>query len=329
MHLMISARLGTVSLPADTRCVRTRLQARSGRPLDFAMSLMVGTRLGPYEIVAPLGAGGMGEVYKARDTRLDRSVAIKVLAADIASDPAARERFEREARAVAALDHPHICGIHDVGEVHGTHFLVMPLLDGETLAARLEKGALPLDQALSIAAEIADALDKAHRKGLVHRDLKPASIMLTKSGAKLLDFGLVKLRANPGPISMSGIAHLASTSPGTDRGMIVGTVQYMAPEQVEGRQADSRSDIWALGAVIHEMVTGERPFTGDSPALLRRGFPNEPQLRREPRRSTFRHGEGRFSVGPPEDRAQLARRVETAVSGREPVKPPGPGAPTS
>ena len=165
------------------------------------MSLTAGSRLGPYEIVAPLGAGGMGEVYQARDTRLDRTVAIKVLAAHIAADPDLRARFEREARAVAALDHPHICGIYDVGQADGTHFLVMPHLEGQTLAARLEKGPLPLDQTLKIAGEIADALDKAHRAGITHRDLKPANVMLTKAGAKLLDFGLAKLRGPASPIS--------------------------------------------------------------------------------------------------------------------------------
>ena len=207
------------------------------------MALSPGTRLGPYEIVAPLGAGGMGEVYKARDMRLNRTVAIKVLPPDVAADPDRRARFEREARAVAALDHPHLCGIYDVGEVDGTHFLVMPHLEGQTLAARLEKGPLPLDQTLKIAAEIADALDKAHRQGIVHRDLKPANIMLTKTGSKLLDFGLAKLRAKPGPISMSGMTRLEGPTPATAHGTILGTVQYMAPEQVEGKEADARSDI--------------------------------------------------------------------------------------
>ena len=169
------------------------------------MALTPGTRLGPYEVTAQIGAGGMGEVYKARDTRLDRTVAIKVLPSEVAGDPDLRSRFEREARAVAALDHPHICGIYDVGSVDGTHYLVMPHLDGQTLAARLEKGPLPLDQALKIAVEIADALDKAHRQGITHRDLKPANIMLTKTGSKLLDFGLAKLTAPMGPISMSAM----------------------------------------------------------------------------------------------------------------------------
>jgi Tol biopolymer transport system component len=233
------------------------------------MTLQAGTRLGPYEIHSALGAGGMGEVYRARDTRLDRSVAIKVLAPEIAADPGLRNRFEREARAIAALEHPHICSLYDVGEANGMHFLVMPCLEGQTLAARLEKGPVPLDQALTIATQIADALEKAHRQGIVHRDLKPANVMLTKTGAKLLDFGLAKLRANPaGPISMSGLTRMATTPPGTAQGTILGTVQYMAPEQVEGREADARSDIWALGAVIYEMVTGTRPFGGDTPASV-------------------------------------------------------------
>ena len=232
------------------------------------MALAAGSRLGPYEIVSPLGAGGMGEVYRARDTRLDRSVALKVLAPAIASDPAALGRFEREARAVAALDHPHICGIYDVGECDGTHFFVMPLLDGQTLAARLAKGPLPLEQALTIAAQIADALDKAHRQGIVHRDLKPTNIMLTKAGAKLLDFGLAKLRAPTGPISMSGMTELATMTPDTAQGTILGTVPYMSPEQVEGKEADGRSDIWALGAVLYEMLTGARPFQGETPASV-------------------------------------------------------------
>ena len=232
------------------------------------MALAAGSRLGPYEIISPLGAGGMGEVYRARDTRLDRSVALKVLAPAIASDPAALGRFEREARAVAALDHPHICGIYDVGECDGTHFFVMPLLDGQTLAARLAKGPLPLEQALTIAAQIADALDKAHRQGIVHRDLKPTNIMLTKAGATLLDFGLAKLRAPTVPISMSGMTELATMTPDTAQGTILGTVPYMSPEQVEGKEADGRSDIWALGAVLYEMLTGARPFQGETPASV-------------------------------------------------------------
>ena len=232
------------------------------------LALTPGTRLGPYEIVSALGAGGMGEVYRARDTRLNRTVAIKVLPSEVAGDPDLRSRFEREARAIAALDHPHICGIYDVGSVDSTHYLVMPHLEGQTLAAQLEKGPLPLEQALKIAIEIADALDKAHRQGIIHRDLKPANIMLTKAGPKLLDFGLAKLRDTAGPISMSSMTRLATRAPETAHGMILGTVPYMAPEQVEGKEADGRSDIWALGVVIYEMVTGTRPFQGDTPASV-------------------------------------------------------------
>ena len=210
----------------------------------------------------------MGEVYRAHDTRLDRTVAIKVLPADVASDADARTRFEREARAVAALDHPHICGIYDVGTVDGTHYLVMPHLEGQSLAGRLEQGPLPLDQAMKLAIEIADALDKAHRQGTTHRDVKPANIMLMKTGSKLLDFGLAKLRGPVAPLSMSGVSRLTTQTPDTAQGTILGTIQYMAPEQVEGKEADARSDIWALGTVIYEMVTGTRPFQGDTPASI-------------------------------------------------------------
>jgi len=229
------------------------------------VSLKAGVRLGAYEIVAPLGAGGMGEVYKARDTRLDRTVAIKILPSELAGDPDLCARFDREARAIAALDHPHICAVHDVGECDGLRFLVMQYLDGETLAARLArtKGPLPIEQALKIAIEIADALDKAHRAGITHRDLKPANIMMTRSGAKLLDFGLAKLRGPVAPISMSGMTRLATATPNTAHGMILGTVHYMAPEQVEGRDADAGADIWALGVVLYEMLTGARPFEGE------------------------------------------------------------------
>ena len=234
------------------------------------MSIASGTRFGPYEIVSPLGAGGMGEVYRARDTRLDRTVAIKILPTNLAADPDLRARFEREAIAIAALDHPHICAVHDVGEHDGVRYLVMQYLEGDTLAARLArtKGPLPLDQALKIAIEIADALDKAHRAGITHRDLKPANIMLTKSGAKLLDFGLAKLRGPTAPISMSGMTRLTTPTPNTATGTILGTVHYMAPEQLEGREADARTDIWALGVVVYEMVTGARPFDGESAASV-------------------------------------------------------------
>jgi serine/threonine protein kinase len=238
------------------------------------MPLAPGTKLGPYEIVAPLGAGGMGEVYRARDTRLDRSVAIKVLNSALGSSPELKQRFEREARAVSRLNHPHICTLHDIGSQDGTDYLVMEYLEGETLAERLHRGALPLEQVLKIGIEIADALDKAHRIGIVHRDIKPGNIMLTKSGAKLLDFGLAKpagiAAAAPGSRAplLSAAATMTSLSPQlsplTTQGTIVGTIQYMSPERLQGMEADTRSDIFALGAVLYEMAAGKCAFQGKS-----------------------------------------------------------------
>ena len=207
------------------------------------MAVLAGDRLGPYEILAPLGAGGMGEVYKARDIRLDRTVAIKILPEHIAQRPELRQRFEQEARSVAGLNHPHICVLHDIGNQDGTGYLVMEHIEGETLAARLERGPLPVDQALKFATEIADALDHAHRAGFAHRDIKPANIMLTRVGVKILDFGLAKSVAKPVPAAET----LAATL--TTEGTILGTPQYMAPEQFEGKAADARSDVWAFGAV--------------------------------------------------------------------------------
>jgi Tol biopolymer transport system component len=233
------------------------------------MALSAGTRLGPYEILAPLGAGGMGEVYRARDTRLDRDVALKVLPAHLSASPELQRRLEREAKAVSQLSHPHICTLYDVGREGETDFLVMEYLEGETLAHRLEQGPLPLDQALRTAGEIADALDKAHRQGVVHRDLKPGNIMLTKSGAKLLDFGLAKLReASSGEGAGIESALPTQARPLTEEGKIVGTYPYMAPEQLEGKAADARTDIFAFGAVLYEMVTGKRAFEGKSRASL-------------------------------------------------------------
>ena len=203
------------------------------------MSLTTGTHLGPYEIVGLLGAGGMGEVYKARDTRLDRTVAIKVLPSHLATDPQFRERFDREARAISSLDHPHICGLYDVGEDHGTSFLVMQYLEGNTLADRLAKGAMPLGEALTVAIQIADALATAHRAGITHRDLKPGNIMLMKSGAKLLDFGLAKAQAAVAAFgSPSAVATRATL---TGEATIVGTLQYMAPEQIREQRALTRT----------------------------------------------------------------------------------------
>lgn len=226
------------------------------------MPLAPGTQLGPYEIVAPLGAGGMGEVYRARDTRLDRTVAIKILPAQFASDPARKQRFEREAKTISSLNHPHICVLYDVGHQNGMDYLVMECVEGETLARRLEKGPLPLEQVLKVGMQTADALDKAHRLGIVHRDLKPGNIMLTPTGAKLLDFGLAKMAV---PLADgAALTAAAQVSPATEQGMIVGTFQYMSPEQVEGKELDSRSDIFSLGAVLYEMFTGKRAFEGKS-----------------------------------------------------------------
>jgi eukaryotic-like serine/threonine-protein kinase len=226
------------------------------------MPLAPGTKLGPYEIVSPLGAGGMGEVYRAKDTRLERTVAIKILPAHLSADPVRKQRFEREAKTISSLNHPHICVLHDVGHQDGTDYLVMECVEGETLAKRLEKGPLPLEQVLKYGAQIADALDKAHRSGIVHRDLKPGNIVLAATGAKLLDFGLAK------PVSplATGMTLTADTPRAamTEEGTIVGTFQYMSPEQVEGKELDGRSDIFSLGAVLYEMVTGRRAFEGKS-----------------------------------------------------------------
>jgi serine/threonine-protein kinase len=224
------------------------------------------SRLGPYEIQSALGVGGMGEVYKAVDTRLDRTVAIKVLSTSLAADPEFRERFDREARTISQLDHPDICALYDVGEHEGMSFLVMQYLEGETLEARLRKGALPLDQALQYAMQIGDALERAHRAGIVHRDLKPGNVMLTKGGAKLLDFGLAK--SGPAIGSASGVTSLATVAPLTAKGTILGTFQYMAPEQIEGLATDVRTDIFAFGTLVYEMVTGRKAFTGSTPASM-------------------------------------------------------------
>ncbi|MGH9442440.1 MAG: protein kinase domain-containing protein [Thermoanaerobaculia bacterium] len=270
------------------------------------MTLAAGTRLGPYEILSPLGAGGMGEVYKAKDTRLDRMVAIKVLPSHLSDNPELKARFEREARAISQLTHPHICALYDVGEAtviasrrdplaadsakqsdpagvdrHGlsglamtgpVQYLVMELLEGQSLADRLEKGALPIEQTLKFGVEIADALDKAHRQGIVHRDLKPGNVMLTRSGVKLLDFGLAKLGVSSAAKEISQLSslptELSPSQPLTEQGTVMGTFQYMAPEQLEGKDADSRSDIFALGCVLYEMATGRKAFTGRSRASM-------------------------------------------------------------
>jgi serine/threonine protein kinase/dipeptidyl aminopeptidase/acylaminoacyl peptidase len=231
------------------------------------MPILPGRRLGPYEILSAIGAGGMGEVYRARDTRLDRIVAIKVLPAHLADRSELRERFDREAKTIASLNHPHICTLYDTSRQDDIDFLVMEYLEGETLAQRLVKGALPLEQVLQYAIEIADALDKAHRKGITHRDLKPGNIMLTKSGTKLLDFGLAKLKQEAVPaIPDSQLPTMKSAI--TDQGTILGTLQYMAPEQVEAKEVDARTDIFAFGAVVYEMATGRKAFEGKTSASV-------------------------------------------------------------
>src|SRR5262245_49373313 len=229
------------------------------------MSLAPGTRIGPYEVVSLMGVGGMGEVYKARDTRLDRTVALKVLPAAYAADHEHRLRFEREARAISSLSHAHICALYDIGDQDGVQFLVMEHLQGETLEDRLRHGPLPLEQALRHAVEIAGALDQAHRHGVIHRDLKPANVMLTRNGVKLLDFGLAKVLE---PLAPAATTLPTVTQTVTAQGAIMGTFQYMAPEQLEGTEADARCDIFAFGAVIYEMVSGKKAFQARSHAGL-------------------------------------------------------------
>ena len=307
------------------------------------MTLSSGARLGPYQIEAAIGAGGMGEVYRARDTRLDRTVAIKVLPAELSADPERRVRFEREARAVAALSHPHICTLYDIGEAvlpdgdsvaagqragrvpspesriparAAVHYLVMEHLAGESLAERLLRGPVPLAQALDVAAQIADALDAAHKHGIIHRDLKPGNVMLTSGGAgrsgmttaKLLDFGLAKLVAHGERPALAGGASVPTqAAPVTAQGTILGTLQYMAPEQLEGKEADARTDIWALGAILYEMVTGKRAFEGESqvslignimnaepPALAQLQPLTPPALDRMVRKCLAKHPDGRW-----------------------------------
>jgi serine/threonine protein kinase len=291
------------------------------------MALTSGTKLGPYEIQSPLGAGGMGEVYRARDSRLDRVVAVKVLPERFQSDSDLKVRFEREARAISSLQHAHICTLFDIGHQDGIEYLVMEYLEGETLASRLLKGPLPPDQILKIAAEIADALDKAHRNGIIHRDLKPANIMLTKSGAKLMDFGLAKGQGNAGPMTggssvgpltpstpTMNVASLTSPAgPLTQRGMIVGTFQYMAPEVLQGAEADARSDIFSFGCALYEMATGKRPFDAKSQiGLLAAILEKEPQAIRASQPTMapgLEHVIERAMEKNPEDRWQSAADI--------------------
>jgi serine/threonine protein kinase/Tol biopolymer transport system component len=241
---------------------------KHGAPLQTETSVRIGEQLGPYRIEQKIGQGGMGEVYRARDTRLNRIVAIKVLPSRLADSAESRDRFEREARMIASLNHPHICTLHDVGHHGDMDYLVMEFLEGETLALRLSKGPLPLEQTLQYAIQIADALDKAHRRGMTHRDLKPGNIMITKSGAKLLDFGLAKLKQAVSPVEVQASEVPTAINTITAQGSIVGTLQYMAPEQLEGKETDARTDIFALGTVIYEMATGTKAFDGKSPASI-------------------------------------------------------------
>ena len=243
------------------------------------MALTSGTKLGPYEIQSPLGAGGMGEVYRARDTRLDRIVAVKVLASHLSSSPELKQRMEREGRAISSLNHPHICQLYDIGSQNGTDYLVMEFLEGETLAERLRKGAVPLAEVFKIGIAVAEALAVAHRSGIVHRDLKPGNIMLTAGGAKLMDFGLAKPlgmqnsgtgtgSAAPSFTAAATMSGPSPLTPLTTAGSVIGTIQYMSPEQIEGKEADARSDVFAFGAVLYEMVAGKRPFQGKSQISL-------------------------------------------------------------
>jgi serine/threonine protein kinase len=280
------------------------------------MSMSSGTRLGPYEIVAAIGAGGMGEVYKGRDTRLDRAVAVKILPASLASDPQFRERFDREARAISQLTHPHICTLYDVGEVGGTAFLVMEYLEGETLEQRLKKGALLLGEALKIGIQIADALTFAHRHGIVHRDLKPGNVMLTKDSAKLLDFGLAKTgreSAAAAGLSMTPTVPANLTAQGT----VLGTFQYMAPEQLEGQEADARSDIFAFGALVYELVSGRKAFEGRSQAtLIAAILEHDPPVLTSLRPllpSSLDHIVAKCLAKNPDDRWQSARDITTEL----------------
>lgn len=286
------------------------------------MALTPGTKLGPYEIQSSVGAGGMGEVYRSKDTRLDRTVAIKVLPQHLSSNPDLKQRFEREARAISSLNHPRICTLHDVGHQDGIDFLVMEYLEGETLAQRLRKGRLPLKEALRIGIEVCEALDKAHRAGIVHRDLKPGNIMLTANGAKLMDFGLAKTAT--ATVSSAASAPLLSAaqtlseasplSPLTTAGTVVGTIQYMAPEQIQGKEADARSDLFALGAVLYEMVTGLKPFEGRSQisvsgAILERD--PEPISKIQPLTPpAFEHVVNTCLAKNPEERFQTAHDVK-------------------
>jgi serine/threonine protein kinase len=288
------------------------------------MPLTSGTKLGPYEIQSALGAGGMGEVYRALDTRLDRTVAVKVLASHLSASPELKQRMEREARSISSLNHPHICQLYDIGSQGGTDYLVMEFLEGETLAERLKRGPMPLADVFKIGIAVAEALAVAHRHGIVHRDLKPGNIMLTAGGAKLMDFGLAKPLGTPAAPSGSGSAPPSFTaaatmsgasplSPLTTAGSIIGTIQYMSPEQIEGKEADARSDIFAFGAVLYEMVAGKRPFAGKSQISLAssilEGDPESISALKPQTPPAFEHVVNTCLQKNPEDRYQTAHDI--------------------
>src|SRR5580765_4274023 len=252
---------GFMEQPAVTGRLASAVRRFAPAP---APGRFVGRTFGSYDLQALIGAGGMGEVYRAVDTRLNRTVAIKTLPEHLSDDPDRRERFKREARIVSSLNHPHICTLHDVGVQDDIHYLVMEHIEGETLQQRLERGRLPLAQALEYAIQIADALDKAHRRGVIHRDLKPGNVMLTKSGVKLLDFGLATRATRAGVVTSEDAGNPDGSATLTVEGAIVGTLQYLSPEQLEGKPADVRSDIFAFGVLVYEMITGTRPFRAAS-----------------------------------------------------------------
>ncbi|HEX7706142.1 MAG TPA: serine/threonine-protein kinase, partial [Thermoanaerobaculia bacterium] len=273
-----------------------------------------GTQLGSYRVEDLIGQGGMGQVYRATDTRLDRTVAIKVLPSHLSSSPALRERFEREARAISSLSHPHICTLYDVGNEDGTEYLVMEYVEGESLADRLTRGPLPLDQVLRNGSEIAEALAAAHKRGIVHRDLKPGNVMITKGGAKLLDFGLAKAGVTA---TVSADALTEHQKPLTAEGTILGTFQYMAPEQLEGLEADPRTDIFALGVVLYEMATGRRAFEGKTrTSLIAAIVAGEPRPLSESQplaTPSLEHVIERCLAKEPDDRWQSARDIASEL----------------
>ena len=292
------------------------------------MALAPSTRLGPYEVLSLIGRGGMGEVYRARDTRLDRTVAIKIVSEEL-SNSTTSQRFEREARAISSLNHPNICTLHDIGRDNGDQYLVLEYVEGETLAARIRKGRLSVDQVLRYAIQIADALDEAHRNGVIHRDLKPGNIMLTKSGVKVLDFGLAKLNS-----VVSGGSATKETLALTREGAVIGTVQYMAPEQLQGKQIDLRSDIFAFGAVVYEMITGRKAFEGSDQASVTAAIlhadPQPPAMLQPQMPTALDRVIRKCLAKDPQDRWQTARDLKDelqwiaeGMSQSEPGKPAG------